>query len=383
MEALVSQDLKSILNIMTIMNTCQDKHVFRHRVLDSLLKIFHMENSIFFLADENSKLTDFLGKNIEEKYFREFRNYYHQFDPFKLIQGPFHGSRIIRLEELVSSPSFLDSEYYNDFLRPQRIHYKTCVYLKSGTELLGVVGLFRPKEFGNFSDKDIRMIRMLMPYLSQALKNIELFRRIELENSIFKLVDRSLSSGIIIFDDSMRLIHMNSRAKDFCKALVESDNNNNERYRAFIPYIIVNDCYCLREQMKNSLNIIPSPIYKTLKLSDHKKYFIFSQMITKEMSPENQLFYMIKIDELVPHITLDMESLENDFSLTQRELEILANIFSGLKNAEIAGKLFISEITVKKHLQHVFEKMGVNSRSALIRKLVDYQCTRPQGVDRS
>lgn len=383
MEALISQDLKNILNIMTIMNTCQDKDVFRHRVLDSLLKIFHMENSIFFLADENSKLTDFWGKNIEEKYFTEFRNYYHQFDPFKLIQGPFHGSRIIRLEELVSSPSFFDSEYYNDFLRPQRIHYKTCVYLKSDTELLGVVGLFRPKEFGNFSDKDIRMIKMLMSYLSQALKNIELFRRIELENSIFKMVDRSLSSGIIIFDDSMRLIHMNSRAKDFCKALVESDNNNNQRYYPFISYITVNDCYHLREQMKNSLNIIPLSIYKTLKLSDHKKYSICSRIITKEMSPGNQLFYMIKIDELVPHVTLDVEALENDFSLTKREVEILVNIFSGLKNAEIAEKLFISEITVKKHLQHVFEKMGVNSRSALIRKLVDYQCTRPQGVDRS
>lgn len=135
--------------------------------------------------------------------------------------------------------------------------------------------------------------------------------------------------------------------------------------------------------MKNSLNIIPLSIYKTLKLSDYKKYSICSQIITKEMSPENQLFYMIKIDELVPHVTLDTEALENDFSLSKREVEISANTFSGLKNAEIAGKLFISEITVKKHLQHVFEKMGVDSRSALIRKLVDYQCTRPQGVDRS
>jgi DNA-binding CsgD family transcriptional regulator len=344
-----------------------------------------MENSIFFLLDENSKLTNFFGKNIEERYLREFRDYYYQYDPFKLVQGLFHGSRIIRLEELVSYSSFLNSEYYNDFLRPQRIQYKTCVYLKSGVELLGVIGLFRPKEFGNFSEKEIRMLKILAPYLSQALQNVELIRRMQVENSIFKMVDRNLSSGVIIFDDSMRLIHMNSKAKDFCKALVESDGNNNERYYAFIPYIILNDCYFLREQMKNSLSldIIPLPIYKTLKLSDHKKYFICSQVTTKEMSSENQLFYMIKIDELFRHIALDVKTLENDFSLTGRELDILVNIFSGAKNAEIAEKLFISEITVKKHLQHVFEKMRVNSRGALIRKLVDYQCTRPQGVDRS
>lgn len=155
MEALISQDFKNILNIMTIMSTCLDKDIFRQRVLDVLSKIFHMENSIFFLAEENSKSTNFFGKNIEEKYFREFRDYFHQFDPFKLIQGSLHGNRIVRLEDLVDYPSFLDSEYYNDFLRPQRIHHKTCVYLKSGIELIGVVGLFRPKEFGNFSDKEI------------------------------------------------------------------------------------------------------------------------------------------------------------------------------------------------------------------------------------
>ena len=68
-----------------------------------------------------------------------------------------------------------------------------------------------------------------------------------------------------------------------------------------------------------------------------------------------------------------MGALERDFGLTKREIEISANIFNGLKNAEIAEKLFISEITVKKHLQHIFEKIGVSSRTALIRKALEYQ----------
>ncbi len=33
---------------------------------------------------------------------------------------------------------------------------------------------------------------------------------------------------------------------------------------------------------------------------------------------------------------------------------------------------------VKKHLQHIFEKIGVSSRTALIRKTVEYQRTKPQ-----
>jgi DNA-binding NarL/FixJ family response regulator len=45
-------------------------------------------------------------------------------------------------------------------------------------------------------------------------------------------------------------------------------------------------------------------------------------------------------------------------------------LFSGLKNAQIADKLFISEITVKKHLQNIYNKVGVNSRTSLINKML-------------
>jgi len=171
---------------MAIINSSLDKDVFRQRLLNSLLKFFHMENSIFFLADENSKLNDFMGINIEEKYTRDFLNYYHRYDPFHLIQCPFHGSKVISLEELVPYPTFIKTEYYNDFLHPQRIHYKTAIYLKSEAALLGIIGLFRPKEFGNFSKKDIRIVKILTPYLSQALKNINVLERFNLRTPFLK-----------------------------------------------------------------------------------------------------------------------------------------------------------------------------------------------------
>jgi DNA-binding CsgD family transcriptional regulator len=147
----------------------------------------------------------------------------------------------------------------------------------------------------------------------------------------------------------------------------------------FIPYLLTEDCYHLREQMKhNSFDIIPLPIGRILKVSEHRKYSLCSQILTKEISLGNRVFYVVKIDELTHQVTLNTVALEGDFGLTKREIEILLNIFNGLKNAEIAEKLFISEITVKKHLQHIFEKIGVTSRTALIRKTVEYQRAKPQ-----
>jgi DNA-binding NarL/FixJ family response regulator len=53
-------------------------------------------------------------------------------------------------------------------------------------------------------------------------------------------------------------------------------------------------------------------------------------------------------------------------NLSVRELEVLALVAKGLSNKEIARKLKISEATVKTHLLHTFEKLGVDDRTAAV-----------------
>ncbi|HEX7085211.1 MAG TPA: response regulator transcription factor [Vicinamibacterales bacterium] len=52
--------------------------------------------------------------------------------------------------------------------------------------------------------------------------------------------------------------------------------------------------------------------------------------------------------------------------LTPRELEIVRLAAEGLRNREISTRLSITEGTVKIHLHHIYEKLGVNGRSQLI-----------------
>jgi DNA-binding NarL/FixJ family response regulator len=53
-------------------------------------------------------------------------------------------------------------------------------------------------------------------------------------------------------------------------------------------------------------------------------------------------------------------------ALSQRELEVLSLIAQGLNNREAAGRLFISEATVKTHLIHIYAKLGVADREAAV-----------------
>ncbi|HEY3103810.1 MAG TPA: response regulator transcription factor [Pyrinomonadaceae bacterium] len=53
-------------------------------------------------------------------------------------------------------------------------------------------------------------------------------------------------------------------------------------------------------------------------------------------------------------------------TLTRREREVLTLVAEGLKNRDIAARLFISETTVTHHLSSVFAKLGVSDRLELV-----------------
>ena len=54
-------------------------------------------------------------------------------------------------------------------------------------------------------------------------------------------------------------------------------------------------------------------------------------------------------------------------TLTPREREIMALVASGLMNKQVAGKIGLSEITVKVHRGRIMQKMGARSLADLVR----------------
>jgi DNA-binding CsgD family transcriptional regulator len=79
--------------------------------------------------------------------------------------------------------------------------------------------------------------------------------------------------------------------------------------------------------------------------------------------PRNGMLGLLLLEELAtPEAALELRAR----GLTSREIQVLVELEKGRTNEGIAAVLFISPRTVKKHLENIYAKLGVGSRSAAL-----------------
>ena len=66
-------------------------------------------------------------------------------------------------------------------------------------------------------------------------------------------------------------------------------------------------------------------------------------------------------------------------TLTPRELDVLGHLESGKSTAQIARALWVAEATVSKHLEHIYRKLGVSSRTAALAAVSARRATTEHG----
>lgn len=106
-------------------------------------------------------------------------------------------------------------------------------------------------------------------------------------------------------------------------------------------------------------DIEPGMLVKALRTVNAGESFIYPTLAKR-------LFGEIRRNEERKNEAAEMMQRMREEHLTYREIEVLQLIGQGMSNAEVAGKLFLSEKTVKNHLTNIFRKINVCDRTQAV-----------------
>ena len=82
-------------------------------------------------------------------------------------------------------------------------------------------------------------------------------------------------------------------------------------------------------------------------------------------------FYRLSIDHFHHHVDMiNREKIMDQYQLTKKEIVVLEELFTNLEAIQISQKLNCSLSTIKTHVQHIYQKLNVNSRQELVCKLI-------------
>lgn len=383
MDTLPYPILTNVLEVISASSEYSDCGLVEQKALDMLFRAISAEGAILILPDRTTSSTQVLIKNLDKKFHRYYLSYFHQFDPLQLLQGMHRRANLQLLPERVnrraevpcregvctfSYDSNLSTEYYTDFLKPQKIHHKLITNLVAGEEMYGRVVWMRSRKSAGFTGREIRLAKAISPYLAHALAYNELQERLKLKGEILDHIEKYSSVGMMLLDEKLQVIHINQKAEELFNTL-DGPAAGTGRERMLSQ--LIKNCRQIKAGMKGSPSGYRAiPRKRTISGFNHTGFAVTFKALDHESGAENELLFMICIEELPSPLHMPSRNLMDSYRLSKREIEVAGLLFSGLKNAQIADKLFISEITVKKHLQNIYHKVGVNNRTSLVNKML-------------
>ncbi len=248
-----------------------------------------------------------------------------------------------------------------DVMMPGINGFETCHQLKQNNETRDIPIIFMTG-LSELDDLLRGFNEGAVDYIVKPIRPAEVLARVEAQLAQSKNLTRAnntldqIAYAALTFDQNGMITWLTSTA---LKILFDcGDEHKKIKAGDFLPPSILSQTNRLKAEFQSSSTQISNEI----RIAEHYSGKVIPY------PPIGEFLLIIQKNSS----DWDLISLKTAFGLTPREAEILMWISKGKTNKEIGLILNSSPRTVNKHLEHVFEKLGVPTRTAAVAKVLSH-----------
>lgn len=366
-----AENLDDILNLGHRLLEHNDFETLQNETLRLVQGMLNAKSSVFLSQSHSLNNNEFDGgaaHDVSKSSMLRWCSDYQAVDPVvnhyvtHAVDNP---CNVVLSSEVIGSSEYLASEIYNDFLKPLSIYHILLVGLGKTGSHLGILGFHRTKNQSAFADEDVRKAKLLAPYISVAFSEAIAIEKVKRSEWLVEtLIEDSPYSGIIVLNQVLEPIFMNEHASSVLKSLQTDRKADTKQFCNSLPEELYKQCRLAKSRLEGTDKDEQRQYQPIAFDTEQGPIYLHLRPILCQTAG---IRYLICIgSSSKPHIWSQRLKY---FNLTKREIDIVQLVSSGLRNNQIAETLFVSVRTVENHLHAIYEKVGVNSRTALIHRV--------------
>ena len=349
MERISQRDLRSLLAHLPEIYANLDLESFASDIVKTLPKIFVSEVTCYIEVDlRNDKIVAIREpeSDVVESLTPALERHFREHPPLRHYQQTRDGSPL-KISDFLTQNRFHKLELYNEFYKELGFERELLTFLPIGPPILHAIALDRGGT-RDFSERDRLLLDLLRPHLVQAYHNAESATRLRQDSACAGQTMEELDRGVICLAGRNRVQWCTKRARQLVSEYVESAPRPD-----YLPESLERWVDYQRSLLPGNGGVPPSREPLVLERTGKR---LVVRLVTDRSEDRDLLFFE---EQYTPFPAGVLEPL----GLTNREAEVLLWTARGKSNKEVAATLYISPRTVKKHLEHIYQKLGVENRT--------------------
>lgn len=335
-------------------------------LLDSLERNFKLSNAVIVYYDTKGK---FLSSVTKKGIMMDGENHpYRKFVPENVIRHIVYEEacrdhltyfnltpRLYRSTDIINREGYEQSSLVRFLEKHFEAHYS--VTLAFGINAYIEVVFFKSQAEGDFTGEEMEELSEIYSYIANAYKNFKKYEQAKIISNIQSEVIASGEKAYLITDDFMHVMSYNRLAEDYLKdilgRLVEGQISSTTPC-SWLPFLLGNEGADFSEERVQT-RVIKDYVFKVYTYDRCYSNGIVDRYHWITISHKNEQ----------PAEPVREKKTEEPLPLTQTERRVAELMCKGLTYKAIADEMVISYHTVKKHVQNIYAKCGVQSRFQL------------------